>query len=311
MIKANHPPNVYAELSELCRLRYATSGFSLLPRQPIHSLLAGQHTSKLRGRGLDFDEIKPYQSGDDVRQIDWKVTARTRKPHTRVYTEERQRNVLLLVDQRLGMFFGSVYKMKSVIAAEAAALAAWKTISQKDHVGALVFNDSTIENVPARRSEANVMQILGTVLKQNHALNLDGPVNRNPDMFNEALRRCGQIAKHDALICIISDGDGSDEESRHLISRIGQHNDVLVCFVHDPLEVALPNAGLLTFSDGASKLQVDTSNSSLNNLFQSTFADRRQAARRYLLQREVPVLPLSTASDVPGQVLKQLGRALP
>jgi uncharacterized protein (DUF58 family) len=311
MAKVEQSSRVYADLSELCRLRYSTGGFSLLPRQPIHSLLAGQHASKLRGRGLDFDEIRKYQPGDDIRQIDWKVTARTRETHCRVYTEERERSVLLLVDQRLSMFFGSVYNMKSVIAAEAAALAAWKVLSQKDRIGAFVFNDSCVAVIPPRRSESNAMQIFNAVIQQNHALNLDAPIARSPAMFNEVLRRCGQIAKHDCLVIIISDGNGSDEQSQHLISRIGQHNDVLVCFVYDPLEMALPRAGRLDFGDGVSKLEIDTSNTKLNNLFQSTFAERRQSARRYLLHREVPVLSLSTESDVAGQVLQQLGRRLP
>src|SRR5262249_19246619 len=133
---------VYAKLKDLVLLRQQASGFSLLPRQPIHSLLAGRHTSKLRGRGLNFAEIRRYLPGDDIRQIDWKVTARTRQPQSRVYTEERERPVLMVVDQRLGMFFGSQRAMKSVTAVEAAALVAWRTIAVKDRIGLVLFNDS-------------------------------------------------------------------------------------------------------------------------------------------------------------------------
>src|SRR5262249_32196007 len=117
---------VYTTLDDLVRLKFSARNFSFLPRQPIHSLLAGRHASRLRGRGLNFEEIRRYQPGDDIRQIDWKVTVRTRKTHSRVFTEERERTVLLLVDQRRTMFFGSVKNMKSVTAAEAAALAAWR-----------------------------------------------------------------------------------------------------------------------------------------------------------------------------------------
>ena len=118
---ASAKAGVYVTLEQLVRLQNRTSGFSFLPRQPVRSLLAGRHASKVRGRGLNFEEIRRYLPGDDIRQIDWKVTARTRQPHTRVYTEERERPVILLVDQRLGMFFGSRRNMKSVTAAEAAA----------------------------------------------------------------------------------------------------------------------------------------------------------------------------------------------
>ena len=98
-------PGVYANLGELIKLQYKARGFSFLPRQPINSVLAGRHCSRLRGRGLNFEEIRRYQPGDDIRNIDWKVTARTQKTHTRVFTEERDRSVLLVVDQRLSMFF--------------------------------------------------------------------------------------------------------------------------------------------------------------------------------------------------------------
>ena len=234
--KTDTTPGVYANLDHLVRLQFRAGGFSFLPHQPVHSILAGRHASRLRGRGLNFDEIRRYHAGDDVRQIDWKVTARTRKTHTRVFTEERERSVLLLVDQRITMFFGSVRNMKSVTAAEAAALAAWRVISQNDRVGALVFNDLRVDEVRPQRSKATVMRILHATVEQNNALSLDAGVRANATMFNEALRRCERIAKHDFLICIISDAAGHDNESRELLTRIAQHNDVLFVFVFDPLE---------------------------------------------------------------------------
>ena len=132
----------------MIRLQWAARGFNLLPRQPLHSALAGRHATRIRGRGLDFDELRAYQPGDDVRSIDWKVTARTRKPHTRVYTDERERRVLLVVDQRLAMFFGTRVQMKSVTAAELAALLAWHVVDAGDRVGAVVFD----ERGPSRSS---------------------------------------------------------------------------------------------------------------------------------------------------------------
>jgi uncharacterized protein (DUF58 family) len=193
-------PGVYARLEDLVALQFRAKGFSLLPRQPVHSLLAGRHASRLRGRGLNFEEIRRYLPGDDIRQIDWKVTVRTRKTHSRVYTEERERTVLLIVDQRITMFFGSVRNMKSVTAAEAAALAAWRVLAQQDRIGALVFNDSKVAEIRPQRSRATVMQILHAVLEQNHALAVDKGIAANSAMFNEALRRAVRLAKHDCLV---------------------------------------------------------------------------------------------------------------
>jgi len=300
-------PGVYTNLDDLIALRHRAFGFSLLPRQPVHSLLAGRHASRLRGRGLNFEEIRHYQPGDDIRQIDWKVTARTRKTHSRVFTEERERTTLLLVDQRVTMFFGSVQNMKSVTAAEAAALAAWRVLAQKDRVGALVFNDSEIVEIRPQRSQATVMKILHAVLQQNHALSVTAGTQANPGMFNEALRRCGRLARHDGLVCIISDGTGEDEETRRLLTGIVRHNDVLFAFVHDPLEADLPAAGPLVFGDGVQQIEVDTDDRGFRERYRIAFAERRAAGRKFLLHRETPVLPLSTGEGVAEQVQRQLG----
>ena len=120
--------NIFVDPKDLIALQFQATGFSFLPRQPVHSVLSGRHGSRLRGRGLDFEELRHYRTGDDIRTMDWKVTARMRKPHVRVFTEERDRPVLLVVDQRISMFFGSRRCMKSVAAAEAAALGSYRPV---------------------------------------------------------------------------------------------------------------------------------------------------------------------------------------
>lgn len=298
---------VYVTPEHLAGLRHRARGFSLLPRQPVRSLLAGGHASKLRGRGLDFDEIRKYLPGDDPRSIDWRVTARTRSPHSRVYTEERERPVLLVVDQRLGMFFGTVRAMKSVVAAEAAALGAWQTVSVKDRVGGVVFNDTGVTVVRPQRTRTTVMRLLRTIADQNRALRADATVKPNPAMLNEAIRRTSQLATHDHLVVLITDADGANTDTRRLLTTIARHNDVLVAFVFDPLEAELPTANGLMMSDGDRQMEVDTGSGSLREEFRREFADRRATAKRFLLTREVPVLPLRTDADVTDQILRALG----
>ncbi len=301
------PPGVYARFEDLVAMQYRLGGFSFLPHQPIHSLLSGRHASRLRGRGLDFDEIRRYQPGDDVRQIDWKATLRTGKTQSRVYTEERERNVLLVVDQRLTMFFGSIKKMKSVTAAECAALAAWRVLKQRDRIGALVFNDSQIDEISPQRSQSTVMRIIGSILSFNHALSFNRPASANTSIFNRVLSRCEQLAKHDFLICLISDAYGQDYDTHRLLTNIAQHNDLLFAFVYDPLEMELPDAGPLVFGDGVRQLEVDTGSRKLRNDFRDAFARTRSEGRRFLLQRETPVLPLNTAEEVSEQLRRELG----
>jgi uncharacterized protein (DUF58 family) len=259
---------------------------------------------------LNFEEIRRYQPGDDIRQIDWKATVRTRQTHSRVYTEERERTVLLLVDQRITMFFGSVRNMKSVTAAEAASLAAWRVLAQKDRIGALVFNDTTVTEARPQRSRATVAAILNAVVAQNHALSHEAGIEANAGMFNEVLRRCERLAKHDCLVCVISDGAGHDEDSRQLLTRISQHNDVLFAFIHDPLEAELPDAGTLVMGDRVLQLEVDTGSRKLREDFRTGFAQERAANREFLLHRETPVIPLNTSEGVSEQLRRQLGSRL-
>lgn len=305
--RATATEGVYADLDALVRLQFQARGFSFLPRQPIHSLLAGRHASRLRGRGLNFEEIRRYLPGDDIRNMDWHITARTRKPHVRVYTEERDRPVLLVVDQRLSMFFGSQRAMKSVVAAEATALAAWRTLHVGDRVAALVFDDNDVVEIAPHRSQGQVMRILASVVEKNHALRVDAPRQPGPAMLNRVLERAVRLAKHDYLVCLIGDGAGTDAETARLVTLLGSHNDVLLIFVYDPLETQLPDAGRLVVAEGELQLEVNTSDRGLRQRYNAEFEQRLARIRELSRQREIPVLPLSTAKGVAEQVRELLG----
>lgn len=296
------PHPVHADLRELARLEFKASGFSFLPRQPVHSILAGRHASRLRGRGLNFEEIRRYLPGDDIRNMDWKVTARMRKPHVRVYTEERDRPVLLVVDQRRGMFFGSRRVMKSVAAAELAALGAWRVFNAGDRVGAIVFNDEEIIEIPPHRSRHRVMEILRAVVKMNHALGREDPPPANPDMINKALEHAARLAKHDFLVCLIAGAGGADDRTIRIASRIGAHNDVIAAFIYDPMEENLPPDSNLVVADGELQLEIDGRNTKLSKGFHEQFEERLDWMRHMTRQRETPLLPISTARDVALQL---------
>jgi uncharacterized protein (DUF58 family) len=300
---------VYADLDELVRLRYKASGFSFLPRQPVHSILSGQHSSRLRGRGLNFEELRHYLPGDDTRNIDWKVTARTREPYVRVYTEEKDRTVWLLVDQRMSMFFGSRWKMKSVVAAEAAAVAAWRVLSTGDRVGAVIFNDSELSIVPPHRSQERVVQILKQIIVKNHQLNASSDVEPGPQMLNQALQRVAALARHDCLICLIGDGTGIDADTRKYVTRLTEHNDVLSVFIHDPLEQEIPEAGRLVFSDGSNQLEFNTEDKALRDAYARDFQQRIERMKSTSRKHSIPLLPIHTAAPVLEQVRDLLGKA--
>lgn len=299
-------PQVYASLDELVKLRFKASGFSYLPRQPVHSVLSGRHASRLRGRGLNFEELRDYLPGDDIRSIDWKVTARTGKPHVRVFTEERDRPVWLLIDQRSSMFFGSRWKMKSVVAAEAAAVSAWRVLAAGDRVGAVVIGDESMDMITPHRSVERVTQILGQVVKHNHALRAGLTATRSA-MFNRALTKISEVARHDCLVTIISDGYGIDDESTKLTTTLSQHNDLIAVFIYDPMEQSLPDAGRLVFSGPPGQLEVNTSADKLRQEYTSAFDERlawfESASRKF----SIPMLRANTIEPVLDQIKQQLG----
>lgn len=300
---------VYTSLRELVRLQHKARGFSFLPRQPMHSLLAGRHASKLRGRGLNFEELRNYRPGDDIRAMDWKATLRSGKPHVRVMTEERDRPAYVIVDQRQAMFFGSRLNLKSVSAAELGAVAAWRVLGQGDRVGAFVFNDTEIAELRPQRSRRNVMKLLHEVVRFNHALQPKPAVKSGATMLNQVLEQVARVAKHDSLICILTDMQGADEKTREIATRLAQRNDVVVGFVYDPLERQLPESREVLFSDGERQLAVDGRKRKIREAFTRSFDERMTRARQVLIQRAVPLVPISTAEDVVSQIQRLLGHA--
>ena len=304
--EANQLPGVYANLDDLIRVRFKARDFSFMPRQPVSSILSGRYASRLRGRGLNFEEMRRYLPGDDVRTIDWRVTARTRQPHVRVYTEEKDRAVLLLVDQRANMFFGSRDRMKSVTAAELAALGAWRALDAGDRVGAVVFNDTEVTDLRPQRSQQAVMSILGTVVEMNQRLRVGTDIEPNPGMLNEALRKAVRLAPHDVLVVIISDFFGVDSETERLSASLARHNDVLGLLVHDPLRLN-PQGHSISVSDGNLQMQMDLGNKKVREKLAEDYRLEQERITHFLKKLSAPLLLVSNEGDVVKQVRRLLG----
>ena len=297
---------VYADLDRLIRIQFEARDFSFQPRQPVTSILSGRYASRLRGRGLDFEELRRYLPGDDVRTIDWKVTARTRSPHVRVYTEEKDRSVLLLVDQRQHMFFGTRDRLKSVTAAELAALAAWRAVDVGDRIGAIVFNDSEMVEIRPQRSRATVMRILGEVVRQNRLLVADASVHEKPGQLNDVLRKVRVLAPHDVLLVIISDGMGTDAETERLVAGLAEHNDALMLLVHDPTRLD-PTGPQLTVSDGTLQMDLNLSDARVSGAMAEDFHREQDEMTRSLRRLSAPLLMISNQGDTVQQVRRLLG----
>ncbi len=304
-------PGVSVDAAALAALEVAARDFHFLPRQPVHSLLAGRHASKVRGRGLAFEELRPYLPGDDLRTMDWRVTARTGEPHVRVYAEEKERPVLVLVDQRMNMFFGSQRSMKSVSAAEAAALVAWRVLAEDDRIGGVVFGDDDITELAPRHSRGAVQHLLGEVARHNQALRADAPARRGAGQLNAVLRYAARLAHHDHLVVIISDFDGHDAKTRDLLLAIRARNDVLSVLVHDPFLSRLPASGQLVVSDGELQVELGFGREAVRRGIAGFVDAHSRALLDWHRAIGVPVLPLSAAEDTVQQLRRLLGQDRP
>ncbi|MCM8529537.1 MAG: DUF58 domain-containing protein [Lentisphaeraceae bacterium] len=308
MSKPENNKGIHVELKDLIKLQYKARGFHFLPKQPMSSLLSGRHASRLRGRGLDFEELRLYQAGDDIRTIDWKVTNRTRQAYVRVYGEEKERNVIFICDQRLSMFFGSQKALKSVSAAEALALGAWKVISSGDRVGGLIFNDSEIKEFKPQRSRKAVTALLHEAARMNQQLSLQNDIVENPGMLNKALDQVSRVRRHNSLIVIVSDFSGVTMDTHELVKSMSRNNDVVLVLVYDLLAKEFPNNKFpIRVSDGDKHLELDLSNQKLKNTVPDLLKGRLKGLTEALAKFGVPVLPVHTGRDIDLQLREILG----
>ncbi|PKH79468.1 DUF58 domain-containing protein [Pseudomonas sp. Choline-02u-1] len=300
---------VYVSLAQLMALEFKARDLSFLARQPQGSILAGNHASRLRGRGLNFDELRRYQPGDDLRHLDWRASLRTGKPVVRTFTEERDRPALIVVDQRMSMFFGSQRSFKSAVAAELAALAAWMVFHAGDRVGGLVFNDQRIDSIAPLRSRKRVEALLSRVVQQNRALNAGNPDAEDEDQLDKALQRCLGVAGHDHLICIVSDFAGAGERTLQLMRQLSAHNDVIALQVYDPLALKLPNNGRLLVTQGELQVELAIEKRNVHQPLGNFLSGRLKDVATLLRRSQVPLMMISTAEDAHGQLRAELGKS--
>ena len=302
---------VHVTHDHLRMLQGRARSLTFLPRQPSNSVLNGRHTSRMRGRGLDFEEIRNYQPGDDVRSIDWKVTARRGEPHVRVYTEERDRPVLLLVDQRMSMFFGSVLNMKSVTAAEVAAVAAHRIVGVGDRVGGIVFSDERMVSVRPQRSRRAVNAFLKSIAEMNRSLSADQTVGDNGHSLNRPLSAAASMAGQNHLIIVVSDFVGLDTETERLVINMARHNDVVLCAVFDPMARQLPQNMQIVVGDGRLQVAVDMKKQTTVRALQDVVEGRLKTIMGWQAKTGAPVLPLSSGEDTIDQMRHLMGRLKP
>lgn len=299
-------PRISVDLGHLRRFEGRARAISFVSKQPARSILNGRHASRMRGRGLNFEELRGYLPGDDVRSIDWKVTARTGQAYVRVYTEERDRPALIMVDQRMPMFFGSVLNMKSVTAAETAALAAFRILGDGDRVGGIVFGDEIVAEIKPQRSHRALNGFLRAIVDANGLLHADAPTIE-PMALNRPLEALARLAKCDHLVVLISDFSGFDDRTRILIGGLAQHNDVVLVPVNDPASHGLPAGSRLIGSDGLMQIEIDESDARLQRSIEAIAGERLAAIMAWQREFGIAVMPLSSGEATLPQLRRLMG----
>jgi uncharacterized protein (DUF58 family) len=252
----------------------------------VTDLFAGQYQSVFKGRGMEFAEVRLYQPGDDVRTIDWNVTARTGVPHVKRYAEERELTVMLLVDASGSTRFGSVRQLKSALAAELGALFAFSAIANNDKVGLLIFTDRIELALPPRKGTRHVLRVIREVLSLR-------PAGRGTDLAG-ALEHLARVTRRRCVVFVLS--DFLDPGARQALRIAARRHDLVAVVIEDPREQALPAVGLVELEEAetGARYVVDTGSPRLREAFAREAAAARAARDRMLRGADVDAIAVRT-----------------
>jgi uncharacterized protein (DUF58 family) len=262
----------------------------------VNESLAGEYHSVFKGRGMEFDEVREYQHGDDVRTIDWNVTSRTGHPYVKRYVEERELTVMLLVDASASGFFGSSEKMKSEIAAELSALLAFSAIKNNDRVGAILFTDTVEKFIPPRRGSTHVLRVIREILYYK-------PKSRGTSI-QQALEHLNLIVRKRAVVFLITDLlDQGFEQSLKIANR---RHDMVIIRITDPREQDLPDVGILEARDAetAEIVYIDTSLAAVRANYRENWRKNRERLEKMFRQNRIDHVSIDTATPYVTPLLR-------
>ena len=315
-------------IEELLPYQNKVSLINLKATKNLHNRLSGNYLSRSKGRGMEFDEVRHYQTGDDIRAIDWRVTARTGKTHTKLFREEIERPVLIATDLSNTMKFGSQLLFKSVQAAHIAALVAWHGKSKGDRIGGIVFNDSKHYELKPRSRKAGVLHYLHalTQIHANHNLKNDSKQDSTPDsnesaltqqpthVFEENCARLRQLARPGSLVYLITDALQLTQEALRHLTYISQHCELVVCLVSDPLEQQLPDSKTplnVVLTDGMKRQQLTLGHADTTKAYQQQALALATKHKSLLNKAGARVMHYSAALPLESQLMSQAETSSP
>ena len=275
----------------------------------VSSLQTGAYVSHFRGRGMEFDESRPYQPGDDPRSIDWRVTARSTTAYTKLFREERERPVLIMLDLRASMHFATQGCFKSVNASRAAALLSWAAHHRGDRLGGLIFGDTTHRELKPKLGRQAALRYVHELVNHPDWQTTERVHGDDGEQqLTQAMSALRRVARPGSLVVIISDFQGLSRTAQAYLSSVARHNEVLALFLNDPIERQLPPPGRYRIVAGDDELAIDTFVKSARRDYESAFEARSHALEAFCQRYGVHLLPLSTQDDPVTALQTALGR---
>ncbi|NVK22818.1 MAG: DUF58 domain-containing protein [Kangiellaceae bacterium] len=295
--------SIELSLEQLIACQYWAKETIPLPNKKTKAHLVGGHLSPYKGRGMEFSEVRQYQPGDDIRTIDWRVTARTGEVHTKIFQEERERPIFLLLDLQDTMFFGSRKRFKSTLACLQAARAFWTAFNSGNRVAGLFSTaQQHIELKPSNRRQDG-LRLLQQMLELHNdklsALYQDkAQYQINPNSLSDALLRLRHLVKGGSLIYIFSDFFNLNEECKTQLTQLAQHNDIYGVMVTDPLEKDIPVAGQFMVTDGDRAITLDSEKRKIMQRYQEGFNQRLSHCQQIFQDSQCSFVEFGTEQDI-------------
>ncbi|HYQ72225.1 MAG TPA: DUF58 domain-containing protein [Gammaproteobacteria bacterium] len=307
---ADGTDTVRVSRESLLQLRHAARDLPLVSRKAATSVISGAHVSRFRGRGMDYLESRGYQPGDDIRSMDWRVTARSGRAHIKVYQEERERPIVVMLDLGPGMFFATRGAFKSVIAARAAALIGWAAVQHGDRIGALLFNGGHHELRPLGGSRG-ALRLIRTLVEMTDPERTPGSRgdNANGQHLNDALMRLRRVARPGSLVFLLGDFYGCNPDTRRHLQSLRKHNDVIALQIVDPVELVPPPPGHYAISDGRRNGLLDTRSPARRQAYLDYFTAHHRSVRELMQQCAIPLQQLTTTDPVTRSLRLALANA--
>jgi len=273
----------------------------------VNSLQTGAYVSRFRGRGMEFDESRPYQPGDDPRSIDWRVTARSTTAYTKLFREERERPVLIAVDLRSNMHFATQGCFKSVNASRAAALLSWAAHHRGDRLGGLIFGDTTHRELKPRLGRRAALRFVHELVEHPDWVQSDSDT-RNEDALTQAMSALRRVSRPGSLVVVISDFAGFSRAAQSYLSSVARHSEVLAVFLSDPLERELPPPGRYRLVSPHDELAIDTYAAPARRDYEHAYEERLEELETFCHRYGVHLMPMSTDDDPVSALQTALGR---